>query len=289
VPPAALAIASDNRGGPDPLARPRVYRADRTETAIRRHTPAHSSPEGELHSMQTLIPNVVTTFGVATLPGYDAAIPQLVPQLWYTGQKAGQAMLRVLGIRYAVLPIENPDDPVEHRTGIEPMFSPLPGSRLYRVPQALPRVYLAASAEVVADEAALARLLEPEVVSGGRALLAAGAEPLAGAPARAGQCALLEWRNTHLVARCQAERPAIAVFIEQHDTGWRAEIDGAPAPLLRANLLMRAVRLPAGDHLVALSYAPPGLAAGVAVSVGSLLLLVALAGWPRRPQARSLS
>jgi hypothetical protein len=283
VPPAAEVLTQDYRRRSDGLAPPRVYRADRTEATIRQFAPPRSAAEWELHSMQTLIPNVVTTFGIATLPGYDAALPQLLPQLWYSGQKVGQGVLRLLGVDYAVLPIDDPSDPVERRGGLEPLMNPLPGARLYRVPAPLPRVYLAGRAEVLDDEAALARLFEPDVVEGARVLVAPGAgnARLPTTPGRPGRCALEMFKNTEVVARCRADRDAVAVFIEQYDTGWHASVDGAAVPLLRANLLMRAVPLSAGEHVITLSYTPPGLKIGMIISGGSLLLLIALF-FPRR-------
>jgi hypothetical protein len=282
VPEAARTIVADHAAGADRLAPPRLYRADRTEGNIRRFAPAASSAEGELHSMQTLIPNLDTTFGVASLPGYDAAIPPLLSRLWQEGQHGRSALLRLLGVGYTILPVDDPRDPVEHRVGVEPLMTPLPGARLYRIPQPLPRVYLAGSAEVLDDQVALGRVLAPEVVGGGKVLLAPGAAPLAGGAGRAGSCQLLEFRHTRVVARCRADRPAVAVFLEQHDPGWRAQVDGAPVALLRANLVMRAVAVPAGEHVIALEYRAPGLRAGVLISTMSVLLLVALGLLPRR-------
>jgi hypothetical protein len=270
VPRAATVILEDHRRTGDLLASPRLYRAEKTEGTIRRWTPAPSHTEGEARSIATLIPNTVTAFGVSTLPGYDAAIPTLLPQLWSTGQKVGQSVLRLLGIGYVVLPIENPNDRVEHRSGITPLLDPMPGARLYRVPEALPRVYLTGRADAVTNEQALARLFEPEVVEGKLALVEGAA--LMGPAGRAGDCVLTAFSNNQVAARCRAERPAMAVFLEQHDSGWSARIDGAAAPLLRANLLMRAVALPPGTHLVTLSYTPPGLRAGALLSAFSTVI-----------------
>jgi hypothetical protein len=148
-------------------------------------------------------------------------------------------------------------------------------------------VYLAGRGEVMDDQAALARLFEDDVVGGQRALLAPGAAPLDGPLGRGGTCALLAFENTRLVARCHADAPALAVFVEQHDAGWTALVDGAPAPLLRANLLMRAVPVPPGDHQVLLSYRPPALVPGLVVSASSSVLLLGLwaAPWLRRRRA----
>ena len=48
--------------------------------------------------------------------------------------------------------------------------------------------------------------------------------------------------------------------------GWSALIDGRPAPVLRANTYMQSVAVPAGEHVVALSYRPPGLAWGLGLA-----------------------
>ena len=61
-----------------------------------------------------------------------------------------------------------------------------------------------------------------------------------------------------------------------HARGWRAHVDGVPAPVVRANGKHRAVAVSAGRHEVVLRYAPPGLVVGLALSVVSLLLAAVL-------------
>ncbi|HEY2746507.1 MAG TPA: YfhO family protein, partial [Polyangia bacterium] len=56
--------------------------------------------------------------------------------------------------------------------------------------------------------------------------------------------------------------------------GWSATVDGAPAPIVRADEVARAVAIPAGAHTVAMRYRTPGLRAGALVS---LLAWIALA------------
>src|SRR5204862_51901 len=87
-----------------------------------------------------------------------------------------------------------------------------------------------------------------------------------GAARSGGACRWLAYTNTRLEATCTAERRALAVFVEQWAPGWRAFVDGQPAPLERANLVMRAVAIPPGPHVVALRYQGPGLAAGEGIS-----------------------
>jgi hypothetical protein len=144
---------------------------------------------------------------------------------------------------------------------LQPLSDPLPGARLYRVTDSLPRVFLAGHAEVVPDEVALSRLYEPAVVAGESAWLAsdANARSLLAPPGRAGTCQMDFFGNRRLQAHCDAEQPGLAVFNEQYDQGWSAMVDGQPAPVLRANLNMRALALAPGAHRIVMEYSPPGL------------------------------
>ncbi|HEX5010640.1 MAG TPA: hypothetical protein VFY71_09575 [Planctomycetota bacterium] len=54
--------------------------------------------------------------------------------------------------------------------------------------------------------------------------------------------------------------------------GWSATVDGAPAPLFVANAVTTAILLPQGAREVALAYSPPGLAAGLGLTLAGLLL-----------------
>jgi hypothetical protein len=70
--------------------------------------------------------------------------------------------------------------------------------------------------------------------------------------------------------------------------GWRAEVDGAPAPVLPANGRYRAVPVRPGSHHVALRYEAPGLRVGAAVSLAAVVLAAALLA-ARRRGSRALS
>ncbi len=62
-----------------------------------------------------------------------------------------------------------------------------------------------------------------------------------------------------------------------YSTGWRATVDGVPAPLLRANIGFSGIAVASGEHRVELRYATPGLGTGSAASLLALVLAVALA------------
>ena len=112
------------------------------------------------------------------------------------------------------------------------------------------------SAGLGEDDETLRRLFEPAVVAGETAWPApnAQASPVAGPPGRAGTCAMGTFAPRRIQARCQATRAGLAVFVEKYERGWRAEVDGRAAPLLRANLVMRGVPVESGKHQIVLEY-----------------------------------
>jgi hypothetical protein len=63
----------------------------------------------------------------------------------------------------------------------------------------------------------------------------------------------------------QTDGPGFLVTRDSHARGWRATVDGHAADVLRANGKHRAVAVPAGTHVVELSYEPPGLCMGLAL------------------------
>jgi hypothetical protein len=72
-----------------------------------------------------------------------------------------------------------------------------------------------------------------------------------------------------LIAETQANQPGWLTVTGSFAPGWRARIDGASAPIVRANGMFRAVRVPAGRHAVDLRYRPPAVAAGAVLSLAS--------------------
>jgi uncharacterized membrane protein YfhO len=85
----------------------------------------------------------------------------------------------------------------------------------------------------------------------------------------------------------EVDAPAAGVVVlnEKMLPGWHAEVDGRAARGFRANVMLRAVHVPAGHHVITWSYAPPryGLylmlwLAGVAAVIAALVATL----WARR-------
>jgi hypothetical protein len=76
----------------------------------------------------------------------------------------------------------------------------------------------------------------------------------------------------HLVVEARLERPGFVVIADTYYPGWTASIDGAPTTIFPADLLFRAVYVPAGTHTVELRYQPASLFYGVLVSAGAVFV-----------------
>ena len=79
-------------------------------------------------------------------------------------------------------------------------------------------------------------------------------------------------RTNHLRRlRARVDPPGgLLVVARTFDPSWRARVDGAPAESLRADGLLTAIRVPAGEHEVVLSYENPLLAGGLGLTLVSL-------------------
>jgi len=68
-------------------------------------------------------------------------------------------------------------------------------------------------------------------------------------------------------------QPGLVVLADSFYPGWRATIDGEPAPILATNHLFRGVATPAGTHRIRFVYAPASVRLGASVSVAGLVVL----------------
>jgi len=77
--------------------------------------------------------------------------------------------------------------------------------------------------------------------------------------------------------------PALLAVNQTWDDGWRATIDGRPSRLLRADISLSALVVPAGRHRIALTYRDPSLGISLGITLLGLIATAALVvlGRPR--------
>lgn len=83
----------------------------------------------------------------------------------------------------------------------------------------------------------------------------------------------------HIEYSYSAPRDVIAVFSEvYYDKGWNMYVDGKQKPYFRANYILRAAQLEAGNHKVEFKFEPNSYYVGEKISLAGSLLLVAFLG-----------
>ena len=75
-----------------------------------------------------------------------------------------------------------------------------------------------------------------------------------------------------------AKSETVLVVSETEYPGWEAEVDGAPAAILRANLAFRAVAVPAGTHQVTMRFRPASSRNGLLLTALSVVGVLAFCG-----------
>ncbi len=91
------------------------------------------------------------------------------------------------------------------------------------------------------------------------------------------QIALTSYEPNRLIYNTSSQKPQIAVFSEIfYDKGWNAYIDGAQADYFRANYLLRAMVVPAGNHEIVFCFEPKSFSIGNAIATTCSALLVAM-------------
>jgi len=94
---------------------------------------------------------------------------------------------------------------------------------------------------------------------------------------------LSSYHPTKMVYETSANSEQLAVFSETYyspDKGWNVFLDGQPVdPFIKANYLLRAMRVPAGKHQIEMRFEPQCFITGGMVSnIASILLILAFIG-----------
>ena len=188
-----------------------------------------------------------------------------------------QNLLRILNVRYIVWPDE--DAGPLGVPGVEPSSQlQYPDGRIARSVYAypgLPRARLVGEAVVVPEDRTVETILDPAAYDPATQVVLNEEPPIAlGGPGLEGTVAWVERVPNRLALDVTASAPALLVLSENWFPAWRATVDGASAPVLRADHSLRAVPVPAGTHRVELRYQSRLLGWSLATSAAAKLVLL---------------
>lgn len=150
--------------------------------------------------------------------------------------------------------------------------------KVYASDDVLPRAFLVSAALYEPDqEAALLRMRAADFDPARSVLLHApppqqSAVAAAAAEAPPGTVRVTRYTATEIDLVVASDDPAWLLLTDAWYPGWEAWVDGAPAVVRRANLMFRALALPAGAQEVSFRYRPAWLPGALLVGAGAWLL-----------------
>lgn len=162
------------------------------------------------------------------------------------------------------------------------MIALLGNVRGYRIADPAPRVaFVPPSRTIWLDRAVILKQLRSDGIDVSHLLLLRpdAPRPPASASSDDAQIAALAYeRPTPDQFVINFERPDAGYvrILEARDTGWSASLDGVAAPIFPANEGVMAVPVPAGKHVLTLTFATPGARAGAITSIVCAIALCAL-------------
>jgi len=236
-------------------------------------------------------PNTLSLVGLGDLRGYDLPVSTDTRRLmvalrprprgpWFpVDDLPTLALLRFHGVGVVLTP---PDRSLD----LEPVPLRDAPVRAWRIPDPAPMAWLAVAPRPATDpKAALAQVAaDPQAAT--RPPVEGVADRGSAGPARPLAAA---WDGASRVALdLPDDATGVVVLNQSWAPGWRASIDGAPAPVLRAGGTRVAVAVQAGDRRLDLRYRPGGWVAGLqACAAGGLSWLVLLGAALRRRSIQS--
>jgi hypothetical protein len=223
-------------------------------------------------------PNTLLPYRVSAVAGKNQQFPRwyrdyaslVEPQPYLSHvvfDQTDSGFFDLLNVRY-ILTREGREAP----PGSEPILT-AEGTSLYENKNAMPRAFLVNEVLEVRDQGEALEVMKSKeydprksvVIETGRG----GREKLAGG---AGSAAIIEDRRNRVSIESEARGEAMLVLSDNYYPGWLAFIDGNPVEVFKANCTMRAVRVPAGRHMVSFEFAPATFRLSIYVTAATLIL-----------------
>lgn len=188
--------------------------------------------------------------------------------------------LRLMGVRYAIVPgadeIDRPGWTLFKQGELAPPRVLRGGPQeprlefsIYELAEPLPRAFVLGQAESertpreLIDQLAGIEPRETLIVPPGTAQ---SDEEQAFAPAT-----IAAYSPSSVTVDAELSAPGYLVLTDMVAAGWKATVDGQPAPIVPVDVGFRGVKLPAGNHRVEMTFSPPLWQAGMIMSVLAFL------------------
>ncbi len=167
-------------------------------------------------------------------------------------------MADMLGLRLIIcgIPIEQVDNTLKSRDLI--LLGRTKEGYVYENPRALPRVMFASNYQI-ADFDELQKTGQwPQFNPRQTVLLEAAPDGIATQNTKLAnaQATIVEYRNGRIEITSTSDQAGFLVLNDSYHPWWYVSVDDAPAEMLKANVIFRAVAVPAGKHKIVFEFRP---------------------------------
>jgi hypothetical protein len=224
--------------------------------------------------------------GVPSANGVSPMAPDLLIQLrlflhdgfrwgwYYPLEKLDSPVLDLLNVRYVVASPKAAD-----RLRAVPRFrhvASLPGNELFENTTALPRFFLVREVRTAASLEEARALIGTHQIDLHRAAITEAPVSLPPGAGAAGTVKVLEYLPDSIDLAVESSGASLLVAAETDYPGWKASVDGQPAPIHRVDIALRGIVVPDGAHRVRMEFRPAIFPVSLAISAVTALLLLFL-------------
>jgi membrane protein YfhO len=149
------------------------------------------------------------------------------------------------------------------------------GVSLYENKNAMPRAFFPQEVVRAEDSGQALSFMRASAFNPKRAAVVENAGPGFDAQPLGGVATVIEETRNRVAISTDSESGGMLVLSDNYYPGWRAQVDGVAVEIFKANVTMRAVRVPAGRHRVTFDFAPGVLKYSAYASVAALVLALA--------------
>jgi hypothetical protein len=165
-----------------------------------------------------------------------------------------------------------------------PVVAETANLKIYERPNPLPRAFIVHDVKITPDDVGALASLHADGFEVSRTVTLPASPQCALSPASlsAEESAQVVGESpNHLELATHSDSAGLLVLSEMYYPGWQASVDGQPAQVLRADVALRAVCLPAGSHTVRFDFRPRDLAIGAIISclAWGVIIVLAVGEW----------
>jgi len=219
--------------------------------------------------------NEYAYYGISSVGGYHPAKLGIYQRAMEQIGPGNPNFMDLLNVKYVIT----------KRSIDHPRFEKLlegASGTVYRNRMTLPRAFMVFQYEVQGDEQETFRQVSSENFDPRKTVFLEKEPGLPVGPEAEATVEITDYEPHRIVVRAGNASPGLLVFSEiYYPAGWTAAVDDQPAQILKADGLLRAVYLPAGEHQVEMVFRPGTFRTGLWTSllfIGGIAIVLLVAG-----------